>query len=287
MEINHLNSLRLGFSTKNAEAIRKKGLHDFVESQLNAKNILVEPEFISNSPKTLEDFRKLKKEVDKNDKNKKEVVKDIAKTTLEWKAFLLKRFNESEFPLREKINLFFQNHFVVTAQSVKVPFWIYTHYETLNKHSLGNYKTLVKEMVYSNAMIKYLSNDQNKKGKINENLGRELLELFTLGEGNYTENDIKNTALALAGLTYGTAKGMYRPKLKDNSIKTVFGKSGNYNIDEVINIIFEQPNTPYFLAEKVLKWFFYDEPSKDLITKYGDLLKENNFELKPFLKNYW
>jgi uncharacterized protein (DUF1800 family) len=128
------------------------------------------------------------------------VAKDLIQVSFEWKAFILKRCHETDLPLREKINLFFQNHFVVTLQSVKVPYWIYKYYETLHTHSLGNYKTLVKEIVYSNAMIKYLDNQQNRKGNINENLGRELLELFTLGEGNYTENDIKNTALALAGL---------------------------------------------------------------------------------------
>jgi len=130
----------------------------------------------------------------------------------------------------------------------------------------------------------YIINVKNIKDKINENLGRELLELFTLGEGNYSESDIKNTALSLAGLTFGEEKGDYRPLLKDNSIKTVFGKSGNFIIDDVIDIIFEQKNTPYFLAEKVLKWFFYDNPSDELIVKYGDILKKNDFELKPFFK---
>ena len=103
------------------------------------------------------------------------------------------------------------------------------------------------------------------------------MELFTLGEGHYNEQDIKNTARALAGLTFGEDKGMYRRFLMDHSTKTVFGKSGNFRIDEVIEIIFEQPNTPYFLAEKVLKWFFYDTPPKDLVTKYGDVLAQQKF----------
>jgi len=280
----HLNALRLGFSTKEASKIKSLGLNTYIDDQLKAKPILKEPTFISNSPKTLSAFMDIKKSVEKNDSEKEKLVKDVVKTSFEWKAFIIERCHDSTYPLREKINLFFQNHFVVTLQSVKVPYWIFKHYETIHNFSLSNYKTLVKEIVYSNAMIKYLDNQQNRKGNINENLGRELLELFTLGEGNYTESDIKNTALSLAGLTFGEEKGMYRRFLKDNSIKTVFGKSGNFSIDEVIEIIFEQKNTPYFLAEKALKWFFYDNPSKTLITKYGDILKENNFELKPFFK---
>ena len=284
METLYLNALRFGFSTKDAVKIEKLGLSKYISNQLNAKIDLVEPKFINESPKSLAELRELKQSADKGDKDLEKVAKNLIKINFEWKVFLVERFFETAYPLREKINLYFQNHFVVTLQSVNVPFWIFQHYQTINQNSTGNYKTLVKEMVYSNAMIKYLDNQQNKKGKINENLARELLELFTLGEGNYAENDIKNTALSLAGLTFGESKGQYRPFLIDTSSKTVFGKSGNFTIDEVIDIIFEQKNTPYFLAEKVLKWFFYDNPSQDLIYKYGNLLKDKQFELKPFFQ---
>jgi len=284
METLCLNALRFGFSTKDAVKIEKLGLSKYISNQLNAKIDLVEPKFIKESPKSLAELRELKQSADKGVKDSEKVAKNLIKINFEWKAFLVERFFETAYPLREKINLYFQNHFVVTLQSVNVPYWIFQHYQTINQNSTGNYKTLVKEMVYSNAMIKYLDNHQNKKGKINENLARELLELFTLGEGNYAENDIKNTALALAGLTFGESKGQYRPFLIDSSSKTVFGKSGNFTIDEVIDIIFEQKNTPYFLAEKVLKWFFYDNPPQDLIYKYGNLLKDKQFELKPFFQ---
>ena len=284
METLCLNALRFGFSTKDAVKIEKLGLSKYISNQLNAKIDLVEPKFINESPKSLAELRELKQSVDKGVNDSEKVAKKLIKINFEWKAFLVERFFETAYPLREKINLYFQNHFVVTLQSVNVPYWIFQHYQSINQNSTGNYKTLVKEMVYSNAMIKYLDNQQNKKGKINENLARELLELFTLGEGNYTENDIKNTALALAGLNFGESKGQYRPFLIDTSSKTVFGKSGNFTIDEVIDIIFEQKNTPYFLAEKVLKWFFYDNPSQDLIYKYGNLLKDKQFELKPFFQ---
>jgi len=284
MEILHLNALRFGFSTKDASKIHSLGLSKYISNQLHAKIDLAEPQFIKESPKSLADLRKLKQSANKGNKELEKIVKNLLKIHLEWKAFLVERFFETAYPLREKINLFFQNHFVVTLQSVNVPYWIFQHYHTIHQHAIGNYKTLVKEMVYSNAMIKYLDNQQNKKGKINENLARELLELFTLGEGNYTEKDIKNTAMALAGLSFGKSKGQYRAMLMDNSSKIVLGKTGNFTIDEVIDIIFEQKNTPYFLAEKVLRWFFYDNPSHELVHQYGNLLKEKHFELKPFFQ---
>lgn len=284
MDIHHLNSLRTGFSTRQAAAIQQKGISSYIHEQLNAKNSLSEPEFIAAGPKSLKELQALKTEASNGGKATENIIKELKKVGFDWKAFIFQRCYETEYPLREKINLFFQNHFVATLQSVKVPYWIYKHYETINTHALGNYKTLVKEMVYSNAVIKYLDNQQNKKGKINENLARELLELFTLGEGNYSESDIKNTALTLAGLSFGEEKGLYRPFSKDNSTKEVFGKSGNFIIDDVIDIIFEQKNTAYFIAEKALKWFFYDNPHQDLVYKYGNILKEKNFELKPFFK---
>ncbi len=284
MNLHHLNALRLGFSTKDASSIKSLGIQKYIKDQLGTKISMSEPTFFENSPKNLEAFKAFRQPKKNNLGNLEDIKKELVKTNFNFKAYIIERYDNTDFPLREKINLFFQNHFVVTLQSLRFPYWVFKHYETIHSFSTGNYKTLVKEVISTNAMIKYLDNQQNVKGKVNENLGRELLELFTLGEGHYTESDIKNTALALAGLSFGEQKGMYRPMLKDNSIKTIFGKSGNFDINDVVDLIFEQPNTPYFLAEKVLKWFFYDNPPKDLITKYGDILRQNKFELKPFFE---
>jgi len=284
MESNYLTSLRLGFSTREASKIKAQGIGNYIKSQLAESNQLLEPDFMANSPRSLRELRNFKTKTTKGGDALEKKVKELVKIQVAWKAFLIQRYFETALPLQEKINLFFQNHFVVTLQSVKVPYWIYLHYNTIQKHSLGNYKTLVREMVYSNAMIKYLDNQQNRLGNINENLGRELLELFTLGEGNYTESDIKNAALALAGLSFGETKGQYRQRLKDDSLKKFMGKSGNFDADDIVDIIFEQKSTPFLIAEKVLKWFFYDNPKQDSIIRYGNLLKENDFELKPFFQ---
>ncbi len=284
MEQHHLIALRLGFSTRQASIVKQLGLSAYIAGQLNTTVSVPEPEFLKDAPKTIKDFRAFRKEM-ANQGDEQALAKEIIKKNLDWKVFILNRCFETTTPLREKINLFFQNHFVTTLKGVKMPYWTYTYYKTINHYALGNYKTLVKEMVYSNAMMMYLDNHQNRKGATNENLARELLELFTLGEGNYNESDIKNTALALTGLTFGEEKGMYRPMLKDNSIKTILGVSGNFTIDDVIDLIFEQPNTAYFITEKVLKWFFEDNPSPSKVKRYGDYLKLQKFELKPFFQS--
>lgn len=283
MDKHTLWSLRLGFSGKESEEIEKKGIEKFLSNSFGAESSVAEPAWLKGTPRTLEEFKALKAKLKSKDKDVEKSVKEFAKTALEMKAWWVERMHKAEYPLREKMTLFWQNHFVATLQSVKVPYWIFQHYQILHEQAFGNYKTLVKSILYSNALLKYLDNNQNRKGKINENLGRELLELFTLGEGHYTEEDVKNTAMALAGLTAGDKGGAYRPFLMDKSNKLILGKSGNFIIDDVVDIIFEQENTPYFITNKLLKWFIYDNPPADLVTEYGSKLKAMNYELRPFL----
>lgn len=285
MEIHHLHALRLGFSTHEAKQIKSHGLSTYVSKQLDAKYTVHEPDFLLNTPKSFKELRALRIKAEKGGKDLEDIAKAIISTNIEFKSYLLERFYTTPYPLREKINLYFQNHFVVTLKGVGVPYWTFQHYKTINDHSLGNYKKLVKAILHTNAMVKYLDNHQNRKYHNNENLARELLELFTLGEGFYSESDIKNVATALAGLTFGRKQAHYRPMLKDNGSKTIFGKTGNFNADTVVDLIFKQANVATHLVTKVLKWFFYDNPPQETITYYASYLENNNFELKPFFKH--
>jgi uncharacterized protein (DUF1800 family) len=133
-------------------------------------------------------------------------------------------------------------------------------------------------------MVRYLDNTDNRNGKINENLSRELLELFTLGIGNYTENDIKNGAKALAGLGIGNKAAMYRKKLENNEEITYLGKTGIFKVDDLIDIIFEQKAIPYRITKKILQWFIYDDPTEELVQYYGDYFREVDFEIEPLLQ---
>src|SRR5207302_4084936 len=121
-----------------------------------------------------------------------------------------------------------------------------------HQHALGNYRKLTHAILHDGAMLRYLNNDQNVKGKPNENLARELMELFTLGEGNgYTETDIKEVARALTGLAPGGRAGpnggrgyggpvTMRSFMHDPGEKTIFGKSGNFGPDDVVELLFSK-----------------------------------------------
>jgi len=284
MNKSNLWSLRLGFSGKQAQLIEELGFEKFLNQSYATTFEKTLPTFLDDEPKTIAELKELRQSI-KNGiaDDQKKVIKKQIKNATELKKWWIDKFLTEKFPLREKMTCFWHNHFVATSQKVKSTYWIYQHNMILRENAFGNFKELTKLIVKSNAMVRYLDNVDNRKDKINENLSRELLELFTIGIGNYTENDIKEGAKALAGLNLGEESAVYRKFLEDNSTKTYFGKKGNFKADDLIDIIFEQKNTPYLITRKILKWFVYDNPSEDLVAYYGDYFRKMNFEIKPLL----
>jgi uncharacterized protein (DUF1800 family) len=284
MNSSTLWSLRLGFSGKQALEIDTLGLEQFLKKSYSAPFDATLPAFLHDEPKTIAELREYRQKIKNSDSDaQKKLIRQQIKNALELKKWWIKRIRTENYPLREKMVCFWHNHFVATTQKVKSNYWVFQHNYLLREHAFGNFKQLTKVMIQTNAMVRYLDNVDNKKGKINENLSRELLELFTLGIGNYSENDIKEGARALAGLGLGEMDAQYRPIFEDNGIKTYFGQSGNFKADDLVDIIFEQKNIPYLLTRKILKWFIYDAPAEELVTYYGDYLREVNFEMEPFL----
>ena len=284
MDNNILWSLRLGFSSKEAQSISDLGLTKFLEKSFHSKPASKIPDFLEESPKTVEDFKQIRmKYKENNTEARKQLRISENKVSQDMKAWWIDKMRTEEYPLREKMTCFWHNHFVATFQKVKVNYYIYQHHQILEENAFDNFKDLTKKILKSNAMVRYLDNTDNKKGKNNENLSRELLELFTLGIGNYTENDVKNGAKALAGLGIGEDGAQYRRFLEDNDLKTYFGKTGNFKCDDLVDIIFEQKEIPYLLTRKILGWFIYDTPKDELVRYYGDYFRKVNFEIKPLL----
>ena len=285
MNRNSLWSLRLGFSNQQAASIEKMGISKFLEASFKTDFDNSLPDFLKDSPKTLPEFRAQRQKNGALDREKKqEFQKQEALISLDMKSWWIDKMRTENYPLREKMTLLLHNHFVSTYQKVKVNYWIFEHNQLLRKYAFGNFKDLTKAIVKSNAMIRYLDNVDNRKGKINENLSRELLELFTLGIGNYTEDDIKNGAKALAGLSFGDNGGIYRDRIADDSEIVYLGKKGHFKADDIVDIIFKQKNSPYLFTRKILQWFIYDNPSPELVTYYGDYFKKQNFEIQPLLE---
>ncbi|MBF4493816.1 DUF1800 domain-containing protein [Flavobacterium sp. MR2016-29] len=284
MKKSNLWSLRLGFSGKQASTIEKLGLEKFLKHSYDSKFDTEFPVFLQDQPKTALELKQIRELLKTSDpETKKEIQKKENQATAALKKWWIAKMRNDEFPLRENMVCFWHNHFVSTSQKVKINYWIYQHNMILRENAFGNFKDLTKQILKSNAMVRYLDNGDNKKGKINENLSREFLELFTIGIGNYTEEDIKNGARALAGLNIGDDGAVYRKNIEDNSDKTYFGKTGNWKADDLVDIIFEQKNIPYLITRKILEWFIYDNPPENLVVYYGDYFRKVKFEIEPLL----
>lgn len=284
MDKNTLWSLRLGYSAKQARTIEKTGLKKFLEYSFATKVDSEIPAFLEKSPKSFQELKEIRKTlIAANPEAKKELIKKEIQTSVAMKSWWIDKMSKDEFPLREKMTCFWHNHYVSTFQKVKVNYWVFQHNQILRENAFGNFKTLTKKIIQSNAMVRYLDNVDNRKDKLNENLSRELLELFTLGIGNYTEEDIKNGAKGLSGMGIGEENAVYRQQFEYYESFNYLGKKGDFKVDEMVDVIFEQPNIPYLITRKILKWFIYDTPKEELVHYYGDYFKKMNFEIKPLL----
>jgi uncharacterized protein (DUF1800 family) len=284
MDNNTLWSLRLGYNAKNAGTISRLGMRKFLEQSFDAKFDNTLPDFLADSPKKIAEidaYNKANRALTSDERA--EVLKGDKYRLALLRAWWIDKMVKSPLPLREKMMCMLHNHFVATAGKIKVNYWVYSHNAILRKGAFGNLKELTKKIVKSNAVLSYLDNNANKKNKVNENLSRELLELFTLGIGNYKEADIVNGAKALAGLGYGDDGGEYDKRFESNETITYLGRTGKFKADDLIDIIFEQKAAPYLFTRKVLSWFIYDTPPEDLVKYYGDYLRQQNFEIKPLL----
>ena len=285
MDKNNLWSLRLGFTTRQADRIEDLGIKTFLEKSFKTKIDPKLPDSLADSPTTMEGFTAKRKQLKTQSKAAQKIARRKERDDfMELKKWWLYKIQNDDYPLREKMVCFWHNHFVATQNKVKVNYWIYQHNQLLRENAFGNFRDLTKKVLRSNAMIKYLDNDDNKVDRINENLSRELLELFTIGIGNYTEEDIKNGAKGLAGLTMGDEGGWYKKSRLDQDVIVYFGQRGVFKVDQLVDIIFKQEATPYLLTRKILQWFIYDNPEEGLIQKYGDYFRKVNFEIQPLLE---
>jgi uncharacterized protein (DUF1800 family) len=174
-----------------------------------------------------------------------------------------KRLAETPRVLRERMTLFWANHFVCRDMTTN---YILKYNTTLRTYALGNFRDFVKAISKEASMIKYLNLSQNRKNSPNENFARELLELFTLGEGNYFEKDIKECARAFTGYQF-KFNGEFRfvKNRHDNGVKQFFGKEGNFDGDDIIDLILEQKQCAQYICEKIYSYFVNTTVNKEHI----------------------
>lgn len=191
-----------------------------------------------------------------SDEQRKQIRMYSRKKLLEFNGAWIDRLINSNAVLREKMTLFWANVFVCKDNNAV---YMQNYNNTLRKHALGNFRDFVNAISKEAAMTTYLNTQQNKKQKPNENFARELMELFTLGEGHYTEQDIKESARAFTGYAHNLKGDFVLRKFQhDQGDKTFFGKTGNFSGEDIVAIILEQKQCARFISKKIYKYFVND-----------------------------
>lgn len=217
---------------------------------------------------------------------KKARQKMVRERAVDLKAWWYREMIDTPVQLTERMTLFWHNHFTSSFKKVKSPYLLYNQNQLLRRNALGSFAKLLHEIAKDPAMVLYLDTQTNLKDSPNENFARELLELFTLGEGLYTEADIKEGARAFTGWGVNKKTGKFRVRANkhDNGEKNFMGHAGNLGGEEVIDILLTDPRTAEHITGKLWREFVSGNPDARKVKKLARQFKDGGYEIKPLLK---
>lgn len=240
--------------------------------------------FAISEPKrpTPEERRAMSEEQRKETYNR--LRRDDNRQLLEYSAWWLDAMADDQHPLRERMVLFWHGFFTSSAREVKNGEAMIRQNQLFRTHALGSYADLLHAIVRDPAMLIYLNNTKNTRKAPNENLARELMELFSLGEGHYSEQDVKEAARALTGYTQIDAQFIFNRRQHDEGSKTVLGVTGALDADKLVDILLEQDACPRWVAGKLLEHFEGRVPPAERIEDYAKFLRKNDYRIDAFLK---
>ncbi len=196
--------------------------------------------------------------------------------------YWLREMVNSSAQLREKMAFFWHGHFACRNLNV---FYQQGLLDIIRKNALGNFGTLLKEVSRSAAMLNFLNNQQNRKDHPNENFAREVMELFTLGRGNYTEQDVKEAARAFTGWSANVqGEFVFRKNQHDTGEKNVLGFKGNFEGDDVLDILLEQKSTAVFICRKLYAFFVNGKPDEQQIALMADKFFNSKYDIQVLLE---
>ena len=203
----------------------------------------------------------------------------------ELKAWWLTEMCATPSPLTEVMTLFWHNHFTSSLAKVKAPALLYRQNLLLRRHALGNFAELLHAIARDPAMLVYLDNARSRKEAPNENFARELMELFTLGEGRYTESDLQEAARAFTGWSLDRETGAFRFRAAwhDDGQKEILGRRGAFDGDDVIDLLLTRPETAETIVGKLWRRFISEAPDPAEVQRLGTVFRNGGYEMKPLL----
>lgn len=260
--------------------VSQKELYHILEKTSSKKP---NPLNVASSPldglvKGIQDLGQMQKlTADQKKQIRKQSVDDIKNLNLTWLSEMI----NSEAQLREKMSLFWHGHFACRVINI---YFQQQLLQVIRENALGNFGDLLREVSKSPAMLSFLNNQQNKKQHPNENFAREVMELFTMGRGNYTEKDVKEGARAYTGWGFNlSGEFVDRPFLHDTGTKTFLGKTGNFDGDDVIDIILDQKATAKFITTRIYKYFVNEEVDNEKIESLAARFYQSNYNIQKLM----
>ena len=283
-----LNRAAFGGTPEEIEKLHALGHRGAVESLLGAGEDLdlfpaPEMEPVSARMRALKKEKLSAEELEERKKRDRDLTKQQSEALRQW---WLRRMRETPNPAREKATLFWHGHWATGIRKVKDPFLMHQQNETFRANWLGPFAAFAKQISRDPAMILYLDLQSSSAKKPNENFAREVMELFTLGEGNYSEMDIPEAARAFTGYRINHQTGGFRfdPRQADQGTKTVLGKSGPFTGDDVLDIIVAQPRCSEFLAAKIWTYYAGTTPPEPLRKALAKEYRRNGMDTGKLLR---
>jgi hypothetical protein len=198
-----------------------------------------------------------------------------------WWLLLMARTKQ---PLQEKMTLFWHGHFTSSFSKVRDSMLLLEQNQLFRANALANFNDLTKKVSRNPAMIDFLDGQSNRKGAPNENYGRELMELFTIGIGNYTETDVRQAARAFTGWGYKDRAYVFNANQHDTGSKTFMGQTGNFNGDDIIDIILKRPESGQFIVNKLWEFFVYPNPEASVTQRLTEVYFKNNYSILEVMR---
>ena len=282
---------RMGYAAmpKAVETALATGVLNTVTGAYAIEKPMPRPQDIGVYDEGRADFRKTLRGL--SEKERKEAIEEVRRKRrqiftdygVQWLSFA----RQPENSVQEKAVAWLQDIMVVGAQKVDDPAWLFDYQATLRHGLYGDYPSLLRAIMRQPAMIRYLDLSQSRAGAPNENFARELCELFSLGEGTYTEQDVKEIARALTGVSLNGGDFRFDAKRHDTGDKTIFGKTGNWGFDDVVSLIADHPAFPTFVARDFLRYYVSWEalPNNEAYAvELGRLWKARGFKVADLPK---
>jgi len=221
------------------------------------------------------------------EEERKRFVREQIEQGLALRAWWLQEMRNTDSPFTERMTLFWHNHFVSSQQKVKSTALLARQNLLLRRHAVGNFAELLHAVARDPAMVVYLDNVSNRRGQPNENFAREVMELFTLGEGHYTEQDIREAARAFTGWSLDRNTGDFRfyRVLHDAGEKVVFGQRGRFNGDEVLDLLLAQPATAEFITSKLWREFVSPQPDPQELKRIANRFRDSRYDLRTVMRD--